>query len=483
MQGCLHQASLNGHCHVLSWLLSTFIWTAEPSYSQMIQLDGKKCTVSGLKGLIDKFPNLHHRLVPSVAYSRAPEDEVLQLCQQVKNGFPSLGRQEFLSSKRMPKHTRVIQWALSDVTSEETLLNTKWNFSCQECGDVELGKWFIEEKGVTPAPKDFIAACSGRHDNVAFVEWLFKKVGDSLTSDQLLECLHRALANQSRNSIALWLEQLLMTSTGRMPKISLSKLVEFHNDPRDTWLEWVLTHSGSCDFDCSQEEVAKAVGYIVATLSSSHKSSVAISLWKKFNLSAALNHDLFCKLLVGILSYGTSFHFKYVAFLGQLSPPELQQCMHAVLSDGSVTRVKAVKWLVNEINRGGGYVTEYEAGILLKRLIFNNKREAVQWLLNRDRIPLHYVLSHLDNPSCGGYVYLATWKVVLEMIPGITGDLIRQGHCVKVALKTPLHAQFTMSKLCLTHDDVERLCNNSEYSLPEIVDWLHHVVSTPRHSE
>ncbi|KAH3762392.1 hypothetical protein Pelo_5766 [Pelomyxa schiedti] len=151
----------------------------------------------------------------------------------------------------------------------------------REGGDVDLGKWFIEEKGVTLKPWDVNEACSGTHGNVAFVEWLVKEMGGSVSSDRLLECLHMALSNQSQNSVALWLEELLIASTGRRPKISLSTLVKWQNDAYPNWLEWVLNHTLFCDIDCSQDEVVKAVGCIVGekvcALPNSLKSNLAIS--------------------------------------------------------------------------------------------------------------------------------------------------------------------------------------------------------------
>ncbi|KAH3714241.1 hypothetical protein Pelo_19251 [Pelomyxa schiedti] len=195
-------------------------------------------------------------------------------------------------------------------------------------------------------------------------------------------------------------------------------------------------------------------------------------------MSAALHHDLLYRLLVGILYYGTSFQFKDVVSLGEFTLSELKHFIRILGDSVGSNRGKVVKWLVDEVTRKGT-VTNEDAGILLRGLIFNNKRSAAQWLFNRFRFSLDAVLALFDNPPHRAYVFLATWKMVLGMFPGITGDVIRQEHCVEMALKTPLHAQFTMSKLGLTVDDVEALCNNGKSSLRETADWLHQLSKPP----
>ncbi|KAH3731960.1 hypothetical protein Pelo_17204 [Pelomyxa schiedti] len=124
--------------------------------------------------------------------------------------------------RSLPKKAKVIQWALSDVT-DSSALEGIWRRTCVGTGDVEFGKWVVEEKGVAPTTDNFRAACLGNHGNVELLKWLFQKVGGYLCPDDLVEALHSALAVPNR-SISRWLEQQITTTTGSRPKVSLSKI-------------------------------------------------------------------------------------------------------------------------------------------------------------------------------------------------------------------------------------------------------------------
>ncbi|KAH3766861.1 sel1 repeat family protein [Pelomyxa schiedti] len=423
LEGFISEASSNGHLHILTWLLDNY--DLERVATEKIATS-HKIAVSDLKCLIEKYPSLHHPFLQSAAYSRrSSEDEVIEVCQWLKNRFTVNITDFFREMGVCPRYTRVLQWALSDVTNVD-ILRDAWLFACPSC-DVELGKWFIDEKGVTPNPDEFIGACSGKHCNAAFVEWLFNKLGGSLSSDQLLECLRRAFAKQSGHSIVLFLEKCFMTLTGRMPHVSLSELVVRHNDCCDHWLEWVLTHSCSCSIDCSPTEAANAVGYIVgeltesfaATLEKSLKVELAISIWKKFNMSPVLNHDLLFKLLLGTVTHGTFFQFKEVSSLGEFSQSELDQCMGLPAYGGYFQSSKLVKLWADEytlhmpMHMGPRYLPRVQR--IFSELVFNNKRSAAQWLFNRCSISLNQVIYDFDKPPLGAKIFLATWKLVLEM--------------------------------------------------------------------
>ncbi|KAH3722878.1 hypothetical protein Pelo_18416 [Pelomyxa schiedti] len=445
LRGCLCEAILDGHLHILKWLVGTF------NLDQLVSRLGLECSFYPLKGrvsdvklFVETFPHWNfseaQNLVASAATCKGcSADEIIEVCKWLKDRF-SLNSSAFLPPimrSRLPKNPKVIQWALSSdgVTERATLEG--WHRTCMGIGDVELGKWVVEENCVTATITSFMAACSGSHDSVEFLEWLFQKVGWCLHPDYLVEALHRALVARN-HCIARWLEQHITTTTGSRPKVLLSKL-PWRDVPitQEDWLEWVLlTHSRYCDIDCSPAEVLNVVkASVKGDFAVSTKISRAVSVWKRFPLSpqqVVENHDLLVTLLKKGVEVGSFHELKRVLSVGDFTVDDMMQCF----GYRNPRSTKITKWFVSSvctITRGRASACsdkshEYTDHSLVPAFLWmlsQNKRGCAEWLFHKLKLTLPAVISELENRGrlLGASVDIATWKLILKLFPDITRDV------------------------------------------------------------
>ncbi|KAH3731962.1 hypothetical protein Pelo_17206 [Pelomyxa schiedti] len=465
--GCLRESALNGHLHILKWLVSTF------DLDELVSRMGLECSfqprknrVSDVKLFVETFPHWDFSESQWLASSAASckgcsADEIIETCQWLKDRFSLDGSQFLLVTRSLPKNAQVVQWALSDVTDSETLEGT-WCPTCAGTGDVEFGKWVVEEKGVAPTTNNFMAACSGTHDNVEFLKWLFQKVGGDLCPDDLVGALHSALAVRN-DSIARWLEQQITTTTGSRPNVSLSKLALLRGRPiREDWLEWVLTHSCFCDIDCSPSEVFSVVkaavkgDYAVKT-----KVSRAVSVWKRFPLSPVEHHGVLVTLLKKVVEVGSFYEFKQVLSFGDFTVDDLMQCFDYNLPRST----KITKWFVSSVCQPHAEQESHDNnGLLVPTFLWmlgHNKRGCAEWLFHKLKFTLPDVISEQEKRvRLMAQVDIETWKLILKLFPNITRDVAIK-HFMHTIASTPLHAQFTIdnTNLGITLDDIKDFCN------------------------
>ncbi|KAH3764035.1 hypothetical protein Pelo_4101 [Pelomyxa schiedti] len=452
----LFEASRSGHIDILKWLVYTF--------DLMIFFDSNLAaayfqatnSVHDLKRFVESFPDWQPffdgvKLAKSAGLFQGPStDEIIEVCQWLKDHF-SLRRLDFINWDELSKlNTEVLKWALSDPTTS-TELSEAWNLSCYELSDVELAKWFIEEKGIAPDYCNFADACGSASDNLTFVEWLSKQVPTG--SEELLMALKTALACQNY-SISKWLEQRFIETTGARPKLSLMDLTEFPRKPHEDWLDWLFTHSSSCDIDHSETELAKLMAQS-GHCSSPFQLHVAVSTWKKFSLlSPITHHNLLLDLLGEVLPFGSLSQVKEVFSLGQFSHTEMQWFLDHYRLKSS----KVGKWLVRECTKL--CFSDPLAAVTVKnfpsacRLFVDsiriNKRGFTKWLFNTFHVTLKEVLFELcrDQAPLRG-VDLATWKLLLRLFPSeINWELlITNPHLLAIARATPLHVALTIERV------------------------------------
>ncbi|KAH3722959.1 hypothetical protein Pelo_18335 [Pelomyxa schiedti] len=201
----LVQAAVNGQLHIIQWLVSTFDLDNDATTRVAVadSFHPRKGRVSDVKCLVETFPHWDfsesaRSLAGSAAFCKGcPADEIIEVCQWLKDRF-LLNGEDFISPDSptsLPKSAKVVKWALSDFTGAYEMSNL-WDLCSLHGGNVELGKWLVEEKGVRIGTDSFLQAFSCTHDNVEFFEWMFKK----------LDALHRALANPNRlELVCKWL--------------------------------------------------------------------------------------------------------------------------------------------------------------------------------------------------------------------------------------------------------------------------------------
>ncbi|KAH3744446.1 hypothetical protein Pelo_14149 [Pelomyxa schiedti] len=479
LQDCLLQAFINGRFHILKWLVDTFD-LGDVSSSLMSQGTSflAKNSIHDAKLFAENFLqwNFRARFAISVAMSKHQSvDEIVDLCEWIRARYAGVGL-DFISWVRLPKHAKIVKWALVDVYAQHTL-NSLWNLSCSDRSDLELGMWFTEEKGIIPTPEDFVAACSGRHDNVPFVEWLFKKVADNLSTEDLLESLHGALASQ-KDLTSKWLEQLLITTTSTKPKVCLSVLCRHLTSDRVDWLQWLLTRSPSYDIDFSPTEVASAINVCVESVTY-FKLRVALYVLRKFPLSPADHHDLFVKLLKRVLEKGTVLEVNQLASIGNFSAEELKNFMVNYGLYPCSCSSKIAKWLLQFV-----YSTTEEPTVAIAArdipivygmflgLISSNKRGCAEWIFKKFSLTLPGVLEQFDRTPIGHSVDLATWKLLLRLFPGITWGVLKERYFNAIVAASPLHVQFTMGKFHVTMQEMQELCNFRCYAHESTKLWL-----------
>ncbi|KAH3766719.1 hypothetical protein Pelo_1384 [Pelomyxa schiedti] len=476
----MHCAAYGGHVHILKWLVDTFD-LMELSRTMYIGSSFRvRNKASELRDCVESFPHwTYSGCSKPMAYTTAsckgsPANEIIEVCQWFKDKL-SLGGADFVGGDELPKHVEVIKWALSDVTDPSVLQDT-WNDSCYQLGNVELGEWFIEKKGMIPTVRDFTDACFGRHDNLVFVEWLSKKI-PSLQVLDLLDSLRNALS--SRNElISRWLEKRIISTTNSRPGVSLSSLCAWSNVTIELtgWLKWLLTHSDQCDIDCSTSEVACAVRQCAASMSPI-KFSIAIAVWKHFSLCPVTHHDILVDLLGHIVKRGTFHQFKEAVSLGEITPVEEEQLL-TQCGNSLAPSCKAVKWLCSRLLQRSSRSDEPTLAIqvlpsilaIFVDMISRNKRGSAEWLFNKFSITLRdfVVASEKRSTPLGTNVDLATWKHMLKLFPDLgKGDALH--HFIGVLSASPLHAQFTMHALGVTLAEIQQLGENGH--LPPTTKW------------
>ncbi|KAH3767731.1 hypothetical protein Pelo_397 [Pelomyxa schiedti] len=483
--GCLRGAILSGHLQILQWLVSTF------DLDELMSRMGQECSfqprknrVSDVKLFVETFPHWDFSESQFLASSAASckgcsADEIIETCQWLKDRFSLDGSQFLLVTRSLLKNAQVVQWAVSDVT-DSSALEGIWRSTCTGTGDVQFGKWIVEEKGVAATTDDFMVACSGTHDNVEFLKWLFQKVGGDLCQDDLLGALHSALAVPN-GFIARWLEQHITTTSGSRPKVSLSKLPLLRRRPiREDWLEWVLTHSHSCDIDCSPSEVFSVVKAAVqGRYAVKSKVSRAVSVWKRFPLSPVEHHDLLVTLLKKAMEAGSFYEIKQVLSFGDFTDDDLMQCF-----DYNHPRsTKITKWFVSSVCLPHmGEESHDNNGLLVSTFLWilcQNKRGCAEWLFHKLKFTLHDVISEQEKRGrLMASVDIETWKSMLKIFPDITRDVAIK-HFMRTIASTPLHAQFTIdnTNLGITLDDIKDFCNANkrDNTLSQTRWWLGHL--------
>ncbi|KAH3765009.1 hypothetical protein Pelo_3099 [Pelomyxa schiedti] len=473
----LHEAAQNGHLDVIKWLVDTFDLSDFADKCCALGANFRPFgSVYDVKRFVESFPEWTFdggaKLAVSAALFKGPSsaDEIIEVCQWLTDRF-SLRGMDFIDWFEVPKYPEVIKWILSDITEEGDLYSI-WNLTCSELSNIELGKWFIEEKGITPTEDDFMTACSSTRDNLAFIEWLYKQV--SVSSSDLLSSLHRALARKNESN-SRWLEQTYISTVNSRPKISLVKISAMYKCSVDEgWLEWLFTHTSMCDIDCSDIELVKFVNECIER----NQLHCALSAWERFSLSPITNRDLLLSILTKLLVCGSLSQVKQVESIsGGFTPSEIWDCLsHCTLIPESS---KIVKWLVKECTRNvsdPAAVTPKNFPDLTRmfaELIRWNKRGCVKWLFNRFHFPeIPAEVGNLHND-----IDLATWKLLLRLFPDINRDVVTQ-HFMGVAIASPLHSQFSINALGVTLNDIAQFCqdstseNDNNFGLNDTKQWL-----------
>ncbi|KAH3723040.1 hypothetical protein Pelo_18255 [Pelomyxa schiedti] len=462
---CLCTATRNGHLHIIKWFLDTFGFEFGAIDAKLQLKNG----VSDVKSFVEGFPHWKYleEMAKCVALAEgASTDEIIEVCKWLSNRF-SIPEVDFLSWE-LPNHHNLIKWALSG----EDKCEYWWRLSCSDCGDVELGKWFVEEKGVVPQSRDLVSACSGRHDNVVFVEWLFKQVVSSglLSYEDLVLSLHNALATQ-KELISQWLEKYLFSSTNARPKVSLLRLFQCNSNIREDWFEWLFTHhSCSCDIDCSQDEVVNVVTYSLYPAFRHHNLSLTLAVLKKFPLNPAVHHNLFLRLLKKCVESQVLYHVKEVLSLADFSQSEMDKCLDICSSNPLSSKVAKCLTIYYTCTIPHSVKALQLTIKMFIGLLSNNKRGCAEWLF-------HLFGSYISLPlerapdDLSSQVDLATWKMMLRLFPNINREVTIQ-FFMKVGAATALHAQYTMSRLGLTLDDIAHFCHEHSETTPEALRWI-----------
>ncbi|KAH3732140.1 hypothetical protein Pelo_17033 [Pelomyxa schiedti] len=177
LRALLQEAADTGNLTILKWLVSSFdVIDMANAMSVSLSSSFQPRNPADIKDLVESFPSWDYSisrvdLAGAVGWIKfANQDEVIDVCKWLMNRFP-LEKTDF-TTKEYPK---VIRWAYSDCTDTERLKDV-WNDTCSSIGDIDLAKWFIEEKGIIPEPMNFISASRTERDNLAFLQWLYTRV-------------------------------------------------------------------------------------------------------------------------------------------------------------------------------------------------------------------------------------------------------------------------------------------------------------------
>ncbi|KAH3742513.1 hypothetical protein Pelo_16085 [Pelomyxa schiedti] len=314
-------------------------------------------------------------------------------------------------------------------------------------GPIEFIKFFVEANLVAVTPELFLAVCRNFEDSTKLVKWLSTRL--LLSQEDLDNSFVTALAN-SNTSIASWLEDshhLLERHRGvtasRQLLVRVCKgIPSFRGGVAG--LEWLLGH---LDFSGTLHHQTGFVVDSVRDLLCNQKSIRAASLLlEKFPMIPEQDKsEVFAQALrESILQLDSLQQAQTIASMVENNIRGLtKECVSMDLeSHVCFPSSKAVKWLITHFQLEREHITADNKELLYK-LMSCGKECCAEWIINRFNITLDEVLRLSWDSSFLICCELATWKMIVEVFPGLTATHIKEKF-LKLVRYSPVITQFTL---------------------------------------
>ncbi|KAH3761268.1 hypothetical protein Pelo_6908 [Pelomyxa schiedti] len=174
------------------------------------------------------------------------------------------------------------------------------------------------------------------------------------------------------------------------------------------------------------------------------------------------------QLLVRIMQQGgeryTLSQIKKFVSMGEFSKESVAKCLLKSVAAVKIESTKTAKWLISHFQLERQHITLDNNRIVLK-LILEDKWSCAEWLINKFHITLDEFL-RLKWEKCeshGEWIDLFTWKMILQVFPGLTADVIKESF-LPLVCQSPVIAQIAMKRFPqLTMGDILAFCSSAPF--------------------
>ncbi|KAH3767472.1 THO complex subunit 5 [Pelomyxa schiedti] len=464
----LGSALAGGHLELAQWMVDTFDLVPRFNRYSSVDFHSKACKSGNLdvvKWCFETFPHvdIYSTVTGCIGGKRSSSVEI---CNYVSKHieFPDdLDPLEEGSIRRLD----VLKWVMSELPAvdESVSMEVVEDFSRKSEG-IEFIKFFVESNLITVTPALFLTACKNFKDSTQ-LKWLSTRL--SLSQEDIDNSFVTALGH-SNTLIASWLEDshhILerykgVTAAGQL-LVRVCKGIPFFRGGV-AGLEWLLRR---LDFTGTLQHQTGFVVDGVRELLINPKSTRAASLLlEKFPMiSEQDKSELLTQALRESIQRDSLQQVQTIASMVEnnihgLTKESVSKCLLCPVGFHSS---KAVKWLITHFQLQREHITADNNKILFK-LISWGQECCAEWLINRFTITLEEVLRLSWGPSSFLLVDLATWQMIVEVLPGITADNIKEKF-LKLVCHSPVITQFTLRHFPdVTIQDITDRHNSAVYS-------------------
>ncbi|KAH3723284.1 hypothetical protein Pelo_18012 [Pelomyxa schiedti] len=473
--GPLSAAVSGGHLELAQWLVDTFDLAPKLSgcswYFNIHEDSCKSGNVEVVKWCLEKFTV--DRPFYTVQYCvTGKSSKSVEVCQLINKRISNPVSTHSLYGIH---NLEVMKWAISAYPSIGT---TEDNLAtlCAGPEGVQFCQWLLDERSFTPTPSMFQAACKNTKDTTRTAKWLLS-TRVSLSPEVICNSFSSSLAHNN-TSIASWLDETFHILNPPNPNSNIvadagSILVTLCKETRgyesrSGGMEWFLNHT-------STKGVEEAVIVeCIELLLDKPSYEAAILLMDHFHISEPKRNQLLVRLMEQAVQSGTLSQIKKVVSMGEFSKESVAKCL---ANSFGFESANTARWLINHFQLEHQHITLNNSMVLFN-IIRWGQESCVEWLINKFHITLDEFL-HLnwERDTCIR-IDLFTWKVIQEVFPGLTADMIKE-RLLPLVCRSPVIAQVAMKRFPqLTMHDILAFCSRSSHPRVSVAThlWLryHH---------
>ncbi|KAH3744328.1 hypothetical protein Pelo_14262 [Pelomyxa schiedti] len=457
----LSGAVSGGHLELAQWLVNTFHLAPKfkggRRWSDLHKEACKSENLEVVKWCLGTFPVANipfHAIHQSLVGKSSKSVEVCKFIKwristSLRHGAPD-------PSFAFINNLDVLKWALSaNYHSFGTPTKENLEILCAESEGVQFCQWLVEERSFTPTPLMFCSACNNSEDNTQTAKWLSTRV--PLSPEDICDSFSSSLAHNN-TSIASWLDETFhilnrLSSNGNFSSssilVTLCKKIGYY-ESKAGGMAWFLNHTSTT----KGVDEAVIVNCIELLLDKA-AFQAAMLLLEHFHISDPKRNQLLERFLYRCVLGGHISTAKEIISMGELSKESVAKCL---VDSAEVKSTKVAKWLINHFQLERQHIALDK---MLFKLIKWGQGSCVEWLINKFHITLDEFLHLKWEKESQNWIDLFTWKMILQVFPGLTADMIKE-RFLPLVCKSPVIAQVSLKRFPqLTMDDIVAFCSST----------------------
>ncbi|KAH3731396.1 hypothetical protein Pelo_17771 [Pelomyxa schiedti] len=381
----------------------------------------------------------------------------IELCQWVKKQL-EIKSDVTLSDLDWPNNPQCLRWAIEEFSL--SLTEDFLNRACQFCCDLEVVKWMVIHKSVTPTPETCLGACCCRKENLEVVKWLSQRVALSPRDHQV--SLLWALSC-SNTDTADWLDStfhvmnVVNSTPGSAGSLFTKMLRNIRGDSHLHGVQWFLQH-----VDVTQLQESSAARE--AILETRNVEAVFLVL-KACHISLQDNTEVRRHVLQTALRSGSMSDVRRLQSLVTLSADDIK-CTRV-----NGTSSKTVKWVVSQV--GVEYFKEQGIHtVILDSCIDRRKSHCLIWLMETWGLQLHEIFRTVERMPLPWNIDLNTWKLIINKFSPTQEEAMAEARFVEVVTSQPAITEWSITRFSLSQTQVMEYISKLDY-IPSLVRvWL-----------